>query len=147
MRARLPVVQAWQNSHERPYFYAGPGKGAEVASWRQAARAELARALPGVCYANGLLDMIKAFERVPHDWLIRQGRKYDYPMFVLRLSIVAYKLGRTPSLLMEFALTLWWLFVVLPRVEKYKNKKKKWYYRGCWACGGGIKAAVDSVAG
>ena len=45
-------------------------------------------------YANAMLDMVKAFERVPHTWLVRQGERYNYPMQVLRLSIAAYKLGR-----------------------------------------------------
>jgi hypothetical protein len=62
MRARLEVVRTWQNKHERIYFYAGPGKGAKVASWKQAARAELAQAIPGTDYACSLLDIVKAFE-------------------------------------------------------------------------------------
>jgi hypothetical protein len=95
MRARLDVVRAWQNKHERVYFYAGPGKGAKVASWKQAARAELAQAIPGTDYACSLLDMVKAFERVPLDWLVRQGIRYTYPMQILRLSIRAYQLPRT----------------------------------------------------
>jgi hypothetical protein len=64
MRIRLPVAQAWQLSHERPYFYAGPAMGATVAAWRQAARAELARGLD-VPYVSVMLDLAKAFERVP----------------------------------------------------------------------------------
>ena len=48
MRARLRIVQAWQASNERAYFYAGASKGATVASWKQAARAELASCLPNV---------------------------------------------------------------------------------------------------
>ena len=41
-----------------------------------------------------MVDMVKAFDRVPHDWLVAQGVRYDYPMAVLTLSIAAYKLGR-----------------------------------------------------
>ena len=73
MRARLDVARAWQTAHERPYFYAGPRKGAEVASWKQAARAELPHCSPMLSYANVMLDMVKAFERVPHQWLSTQG--------------------------------------------------------------------------
>jgi len=95
MRARLDIVRAWQAKHERVYFYASAGKCAKVASWKQAARTELAQAIPGVDYAGALLDMVKAFERVPLDWLVRQGVKYSYPMQVLALSIRAYQLPRT----------------------------------------------------
>jgi hypothetical protein len=95
MRARLVIVRAWQAAHERVYFYAGAGKCAKVASWKQAARAELARAIPQVDYAGALLDMVKAFERVPLEWLVRQGKKYAYPMQILALSIKAYQLPRT----------------------------------------------------
>eukprot|EP00973_Karenia_brevis_P025095 3460116-Karenia_brevis.AAC.1 len=41
-----------------------------------------------------MLDLVKAFERVPYRWLAAQGIKYSYPMTVLRLSIAAYRLGR-----------------------------------------------------
>ena len=40
MRLRLPVAQAWQAMNDRPYFFAGEAKGADVAAWKQAARAE-----------------------------------------------------------------------------------------------------------
>ena len=46
-------------------------KGAEVAAWKQAARAELAKLSNGVDYAQVLLDLVKAFDRIPHDVLLR----------------------------------------------------------------------------
>ena len=94
MRARLDVVRAWQHNHERPYFYAGPGKGADVACWCQAARADLAAARRLVDHANVMSDLVKAFERVPHFWLAQFAHKYDYPVHILRLSISAYRLAR-----------------------------------------------------
>ena len=42
MAIRMPVAQAWQAAHERPYFFAGTAKGAEVATWKQAAFDEMA---------------------------------------------------------------------------------------------------------
>ena len=95
MRARLQVVRSWQAANDRSYFYAGVLKGATVASWKQAARAELAASMPNTDHAAALLDMVKAYERVPHAWLVRQGIKYSYPMRILRLSICAYRLQRT----------------------------------------------------
>ena len=30
-RLRAPLIRAWERAHERPYFFAGSGKGADVA--------------------------------------------------------------------------------------------------------------------
>ena len=95
MRIRVTVVGRWQAQHSREYFYAGPRRGVQVAAWKQAARAELAQACERGTYAAMLLDLVEAFERVPHDWLVRQGSRYNYPLKILRLSIAAYRLGRT----------------------------------------------------
>ena len=94
MRMRLDVVRAWQAINERPYFYAGPLKGATVASWKQAARAEWAASSDAIAYLCALLDLVKAFDRVPHDWLVEHAREFGYPMRLLKLSIRAYLLAR-----------------------------------------------------
>ena len=94
MRIRLDVARSWQSAYDRSFFYAGPHKGAKVASWKQAARAELAASGSHMEWACGLLDLVKAFERVPHDWLVRQAVKFQYPLLILRLSLAAYRLGR-----------------------------------------------------
>jgi len=47
-----------------------------------------------MCFAAILLDLVKCFERVPHEWLVKQGNRFGYPMAVLRLSLAAYRLGR-----------------------------------------------------
>ena len=94
MRVRLDLAQAWQSENDRAFFYAGPRKGAAVASWQQAARAELAASIHYAEWACGLLDLVKAFDRVPHDWLVRQAAKFRYPLLVLRLSLAAYRLWR-----------------------------------------------------
>ena len=41
-----------------------------------------------------LIDLVKAFERVPHHLLVQFAVKWDYDMAVLRLSIVAYRISR-----------------------------------------------------
>ena len=93
MRSRLDIAQAWESSHERPYFYAGPAKGADVAAWKQSLLAEKARSLR-LPYASSLLDLIKCFDSVPFDWLVMQAEKYRYNLFLLRLSIASYLLAR-----------------------------------------------------
>ena len=95
MCARLDVVRIWQLEHERYYLYAGSMKGANVAAWKQAARAEWASYHASVDYVSNLLDLVKAFERVPHDWLVAHASTLNYPMRILKLSIQAYLLGRS----------------------------------------------------
>ena len=63
MRARLPILQKWIMQHERPYFYGGPARGADVAAWKQAYLAELAKAKRKE-YVASLLDLVEAFETV-----------------------------------------------------------------------------------
>ena len=94
MRARLDEVRQWQSRHERPYFFASNGKAADVAAWKQAARSELAASRSGLAFACLMLDMVKAFERVPHDWLVVQAVRYHYPLAILRLSLGAYRMER-----------------------------------------------------
>ena len=93
MRIRLADAAVWQSLHERPWLFASSGKGAEVAAWKQAARSEQAAAR-GMAYAAVLLDLVKAFERVPHDLLVRQARALGYNLRLLRLSLAGYGLPR-----------------------------------------------------
>ena len=76
-------------------MYAGKGMGAEVAVWKQAARAELAASLPyRVEYAQVLLDLVKAFDRIPHWLLLREAIALGFPLWYLRLALATYKLKR-----------------------------------------------------
>eukprot|EP00973_Karenia_brevis_P039955 5515177-Karenia_brevis.AAC.1 len=75
MRARLDIARAWTIANERPYFYAGPAKGADVAAWKQALLAETAKSAQ-MSYVCTLLDLVKAFDSVPFDWLARQAAEY-----------------------------------------------------------------------
>ena len=59
-------------------MYAGVARGADFAAWKQVARDELARAT-GANYAETLLDLVKAIDRVtspsgrPLGWATRSG--------------------------------------------------------------------------
>ena len=55
--------------------------------------AELASSA-NLAFAQALLDLVKAFERVPHHKLADVARKFNYPVHLLRLSIQAYRLRR-----------------------------------------------------
>ena len=80
---------------QKPYLYAGKKMGSTVAAWKQGFRAELA-AESGhtVNYCEALLDLVKAFDYVPHWVLIREGLALGYPLWLLRLSIATYKMSR-----------------------------------------------------
>ena len=41
-----------------------------------------------------LLDLVKAFERIPYRVLLREAIKLGYPLRLLRLAIAVYKLPR-----------------------------------------------------
>ena len=86
MRVRRQAAKQWELSQARPYLYAGAAKGATVAAWRQSARAEFAAAL-NAGYGQALLDLVKAFERIPHSLLVHEARALGYPLWLIRLAI------------------------------------------------------------
>lgn len=45
-------------------------------------------------YGQGLLDLVKAFERIQHKHLVKQAVKLGYPMWMVRLSIATYRIKR-----------------------------------------------------
>ena len=66
-----------------------------MAAFIQAAAAERAAALrPAVEYAQALLDLVKAFDRVPLWLLVQEAVALGYPLRILRLSIATYRLER-----------------------------------------------------
>ena len=86
---------AWEEKQKRVYLYAGKGKGANVAAWKQAISAEVAASLgDDVQYAQALLDLVKAFDRIPLWLLVQEAAALGYPLKILRLSISVYTLER-----------------------------------------------------
>ena len=75
MRVKLNAVRRWQTENERPYFFVGSSRSAVKADWMQAARAEHVCPSQFIHYLALLLDLVKAFERVPQEWLVRQAQK------------------------------------------------------------------------
>ena len=67
--------------------------GAQRASWQVAFRSEAA-ADDGLQYAQSLLDLVKAFEKIPHHYIVQAAIRHNYNLCLLRLSLAAYRLPR-----------------------------------------------------
>ena len=50
--------------------------------------------MPLVPYVQALLDLAKAFDRIPHWLLVREAIALGYPLMLLRLSLARYLLER-----------------------------------------------------
>jgi len=94
MRARAPVARRWEAEHDRACMYGSAGKGAQRAAWQSAFRAESA-SLSDDEFVQSLLDLVKAFDNVPHDVIVRAARKHGFCLWVLRLSLAAYRMPRS----------------------------------------------------
>ena len=68
------MAKSWELKRDRPYLYAGSGRGSTVAAWKQAVRAEIAKAT-GARYAQVLLELVKASERSPYRILLLDVRR------------------------------------------------------------------------
>ena len=93
-KARRNLALEWENRVTRPYLYAGPGRGADHAAWKQAAHAEHASCIRSAAYGMTLIDLVKAFDRVPWHVVVREARRLGYSLWILRLSIAAYRADR-----------------------------------------------------
>lgn len=94
MRTRLLFTRAWEACHTSESVFAGPDMGAHKASWQSAFAAEAA-SLGADDHAQALIDLVKAFETVPHDVLFEAARIKGYPLWLLRLSLAAHRLARS----------------------------------------------------
>jgi hypothetical protein len=74
-------------------MFGGAGMGAARASWQAAFTAEMACLLKEE-HVQALLDLVKAFETIPHDLLVKAAIDKGYNLVVLRLSLAAYRLSR-----------------------------------------------------
>ena len=82
MRARSRIAQAWEAAHASPLLFGGKGMGAQRAAWVAAFQAEAA-ACDQLSHVAALLDLVKAFERIPHAHLVRAARKHGYSLVVI----------------------------------------------------------------
>ena len=92
-RARTDIAATWERRNTQLYMYSGAGKGAEVAGWKQAARVELAAA-KNTMYAQRLLDLVKAHERIPRLILLREAIRLGDPIWLPQLAVATCRLLR-----------------------------------------------------
>ena len=91
----LIVLLPKPDGGKRPIgLFPSAGMSATKAAWLSAWEAEDA-AGNGSAYCQALLDLVKAFETVPHDRLWHAASKRGYPMAILRLALKAYAMPRT----------------------------------------------------
>ena len=50
--------------------------------------------LSGLTFIQILMDLVKAFDTVPHQQLIDAARERGYPLWLLRLSLAIYRMPR-----------------------------------------------------
>ena len=105
MRTRSVVARAWEAAHEVPCIFGGIGKGAQRAAWAASFAAEVAAAGAHQHVAS-LLDLVKAFERIPHHLLARAAARLGYNLVILRLSLAAYRLSRAIGVEGTFSILL-----------------------------------------
>ena len=67
--------------------------GAQRAAWHASFAAEDA-ARSGEHFAQSLLDLVKAFEMIPHHHVAAAAKKHGYSLWLLRLSLASYRLPR-----------------------------------------------------
>ena len=96
MRIRAPALRQWDADNARDCLYGSAGMAATRAAWLSAWEAENAGKGEGA-YAQALMDLVKAFESVPHDHLWKAAERRGYPMAVLRLALAAYAMPRSIS--------------------------------------------------
>ena len=94
MRARSTVARQWEQDSAGPEYFGCKGMGAQRAAWCAAFEAETA-ASKGDDHAATLLDLVKAFEMVPHAMLVKAAKELGFSLKVLRMSLAAYRLIRT----------------------------------------------------
>ncbi len=82
MRSRIFIAKEWEASTANPAIFGGLGKCAQAAAYQTALVVEIAN-LDEDAFSASMLDLVKAFETVPHDVLVGppMPKVIPYPCF------------------------------------------------------------------
>ncbi len=92
-KLRKPLVLLWREKVKRPYDAVMTRTPCEQFVYEQSVRDEAAQQR-GDSSASCLLDIEKAFERVPLEHVYREGRRLGFPLAILRLILEACAFAR-----------------------------------------------------
>ncbi len=96
-RLRRGAAQAWEASHDRPYFAAGKGRRVHDVVWRQLLTAEAGEG-EGLASGGVLWDMATFFESINRSRLWALVRRHGFPMEIARLAFHTYDAPRVLTL-------------------------------------------------
>eukprot|EP00973_Karenia_brevis_P042842 5930667-Karenia_brevis.AAC.1 len=94
MRARVFIARCWEQAHHIHGIFGGPGRGAQRASWISALASEGA-SLKKFDHVQIFMDLVQAFQTIPHSLLAAAAQAKGYDLAILRLSLAAYRLQRS----------------------------------------------------
>ena len=83
----------WADEHGRPYFFSVAGAPATVCAWRTAAITEFV-GMTGKAVWIALLDLVKAFEKVGHNYLQAASERFNFNPVLLKFLLMTYRLKR-----------------------------------------------------
>ena len=88
------MARKWEADNARADLYGGRVMGAQRATQTASFGAEAAAA-GGLQHGASLLDLVKAFEKIPHARIIEAAQAHGLSLTVLRMSLAAYRIERT----------------------------------------------------
>ena len=93
-RLRRKQCDAWEASHDRPYFAAGSWRSPVDPVWRAGVRAELAVGDQRKSVASILWDITKFYENFSHAELAGKCKQLGFEIALVRVALVQYRAPR-----------------------------------------------------
>ena len=104
-RVRLVTIKLWEKKQRDGLSLWRTWNGRAKGGFQISITAEIV-ALANVDVAVGLLDLVKAFETVPHHVLVSIAIDLGYPLPLLRLCLASYRLKRSSGVEGVFSKTV-----------------------------------------
>eukprot|EP00959_Pyramimonas_sp_CCMP1952_P270976 5665102-Pyramimonas_sp.AAC.1 len=91
--ARWKVAGPWELDRPRSFWFGDSGASCDLYVGKQSFKAELARD-QGKAARSKLLDLVQAYEHVPHHVLAAAARRYNFSGKTSRFLLATYSLDR-----------------------------------------------------